>query len=85
MSRDTTDEMERRQIEIWRRMSSVDKAALVSRASLAVRELALIGIERRYPDAAPRDRFLRMVALTLDPVLAAHAYPEIATLKPSPR
>jgi hypothetical protein len=78
LSQDTPAAIERLQIERWRRMSSVEKVALVSAASRAVRELAEAGIRERHPDATDDERFLRLAILTLGPDLACAAYPDAA-------
>jgi hypothetical protein len=80
LSLDTSPDIERMQIERWRRMSPAEKAAIVSGLTRSVHELALAGIRQRYPDASPREQFLRLALLTLGPELARSAYPEIVTL-----
>ena len=80
LSLDTSAEIERLQIERWRQMSPESKAALVSGLTQAASELALAGLKQRYPDASPRELFLRMAILTLGPDLAGKAYPEIVAL-----
>jgi hypothetical protein len=77
---DTPLDVERRQIEAWRGMSSSEKAALVSGLTGAVYELARAGIRARHPDAAPREQLLRLAIVTLGIELAREAYPEIVTL-----
>ena len=80
LSDDTSADIEQRQIARWREMSSVEKLALVSAASIATRQLAEAGIRARYPDASAREQFLRLVMLTLGPELARTAYPDAAAL-----
>lgn len=82
LSLDTSEEAERIQIERWRQMTPQEKAALVSAMSRAAARLAHAGIRHRYPDATPRERFLRYAILTLGRELASAAYPEIAELDP---
>lgn len=77
---DTSPDVERLQVERWRRMSPAQKAALVSGLTQAVWELALAGVRSRYPDASPREHFLRLAMITLGPDLARRVYPEIAAL-----
>ena len=77
---DTPLDIERRQIEGWRRMSTGEKARLISSLSSASRELALAGIRHRHPTASPREQFLRLAILTLGCELARQAYPEIDDL-----
>jgi site-specific recombinase XerC len=65
-SRDTTVEIERRQIEAWRAMSAAQKLAIVSQLSLATEELATAGIRMRHPGVSERELELRLGALRLD-------------------
>lgn len=74
---DTAPDVERRQVEAWRAMSPAEKAALITSLSQAAYDLALAGVRHRYPDASPREHFLRLAILTLGRELAAKAYPEI--------
>jgi hypothetical protein len=67
---DTSPEVERLQVEAWRRMSSEDKAALVSGLSQAAFEMALAGVRERHPDASPREQLLHLAVITLGPELA---------------
>ncbi|MBI4265712.1 MAG: hypothetical protein HY657_15160 [Acidobacteria bacterium] len=78
LSLDTSPEVERMQIERWRRMSPGEKAAIVAGLTQAVYDLALAGIRLRHPGASPREQFLRLALITLGPDLARQAYPEIA-------
>jgi hypothetical protein len=80
LARDTTPDIEQRQIDRWREMSPVEKAALVSAAAQTTRQLAVAGICQRYPDASERERFLRLAMLTLGPDLALAVYPDAARL-----
>jgi TolB-like protein/class 3 adenylate cyclase len=65
-SRDTSAEIERRQIEAWRAMSAAQKLAIVSQLTLAAEELARAGIRERHPKATEREIELRLGALRLD-------------------
>ncbi len=65
-SRDTSAEIERRQIEAWRAMNSAQKLAIVSQLTLAAEELACAGIRERHPNATQREIELRLGALRLD-------------------
>jgi hypothetical protein len=82
LSQDTSPEIERLQIEGWRRMTMEQKAAVVSGLTQAVVDLALAGIRQRHPDAPPREQLLRFALITLGPDLASRACPEVATLDP---
>jgi hypothetical protein len=82
LSADTSPEIERRQIERWRQMSAAEKGALVTGLTQAVYDLARAGVRHRYPDASPREAFLRLAIVTLGADLARKAYPDIAALDP---
>lgn len=82
LSSDTAPEAEDRQVEIWRSMSTVQVAELISGASRAARGLALAGLRTRYPTASDRELTIRLAAITLGPALAGRVYPELGTLEP---
>ncbi len=65
-SRDTSAEIERRQIAAWRAMSAAQKLAVVSQLNRAAEELATAGIRMRHPEASGRELELRLGALRLD-------------------
>ena len=78
---DTPHDIEQRQIERWRRMTPAEKLSLVMRLTDTVRQLALAGVRQRYPDAPPREQFLRLAMVTLGDDLARKAYPEIGLME----
>lgn len=80
LSLDTAPDVERMQVEAWRQMSAAEKAAIVSGLTLAVHEIALAGVRYRYPNARPREQFLRLAIVTLGMELARKAYSEIDAL-----
>jgi hypothetical protein len=80
LAADTPSEVERLQIERFRRMSPAEKAAIVSGLTQAVYDLASAGVRHRYPHASPREQFLRLAIVTLGQELAEKAYPEIHQL-----
>ena len=61
-------------------MSTVEKAQLVSRMTIAVQELALAGIRERHPDASEREVFLRLAVFKLGPELVRKVYPDAASV-----
>jgi hypothetical protein len=77
---DTPIEVEERQIEEWRRMSTAEKAALISGLTNATFVLARAGLRRRYPGASDGELFLRMAVLTLGRDLAERAFPDARSL-----
>lgn len=76
LSIDTRRDIERLQLDAWRRMSSIDKAAIVNQATHDVMTLALAGIRRRYPAASERECFLRLAERSLGPALVRTVYPD---------
>jgi len=80
LSSDTSPDAERLQVEIWRRMSPVEKVRVLTDITFAVQELTLAGIRLRHPDASDRECALRLTVLKLGRSLAARAYPEVAQL-----
>ncbi len=80
LAADTSLAIEQRQVEAWRGMSPAEKAALVTGLTKAAFAMALAGIRHRFPEASPREQFLRLAILNLGPELAARAYPEIDQL-----
>jgi hypothetical protein len=79
--RDTTLAAEAQQIEIWRSLSTVQVAQVVSGASRAVRTLALAGLRTRFPSAAEPELTARLAAMTLGPALAREVYPQLVCLE----
>ena len=77
---DTTPAAEAVLLRRWREMTAAEKATLVSDLSESVNNLALAGLRQRYPDASPRECFLRLAVLRLGRPLAIRAYPEIDRL-----
>jgi hypothetical protein len=80
LAADTDAATERRQVAAWRAMSPAQKAATVSGLTTATFEMARAGVRHRYPDAGPREQFLRLAILTLGADLAVRAYPDAAGL-----
>jgi hypothetical protein len=80
LTRDTSPEIEQRQVQAWREMSAAHKADLITGLTRTAYEMALAGLRHRYPEASAREHFLRMALLTLGPQLARGAYPDIERL-----
>ena len=79
LAADTSPEVEARQIEGWRRMTTAEKAAIVVALSKAARDMMLAGIRCRHPGAGEREVFLRAAIIQFGPELAVAAYPDAAT------
>jgi hypothetical protein len=73
LAADTPADVERRQIERWRTMTTAEKVALISGVTNASFEMARAGIRHRHPHASPREQF-RLAIVTLGPELAGRAY-----------
>lgn len=71
---DTTPEVEALLIEGYRRMTPAAKLARVQALTLAVQELALLDVRRRYPEASPREQALRVAARWLPADLMRRAF-----------
>jgi hypothetical protein len=80
LASDTSLEAERAQVELWRRMSPLEKLRAVTEISRAVQQLSLVGIRLRHPDASEKDCMLRLAVLKLGRQLASQVYPEAASL-----
>jgi hypothetical protein len=80
LSSDTSLDAERLQVEIWRRMSPVEKVRVLTDITRAVQELTLAGIRLRHPGATDRECALRLTVLKLGRPLAGRAYPEVTHL-----
>jgi len=63
---DTSPDMERVLIELYRRMPNWQKLRQVSELTRAVQELALCDIRRRHPHADEREQRLRLASRWLD-------------------
>ncbi len=68
------------QVELWRRMTALDKVRTVTSLTRTVQGLALAGVRMRYPRASERECLLRLAVLKLGPRLAVRAYPDAARL-----
>ena len=80
LSADTTADIEQRQVDAWRRLSSVERLRLVSDTTRAVMDLSLAGIRCRHPQASERECFLRLAAILLGVDTTRQVYPDAAHL-----
>ena len=74
LSPDTSQEIERVQIERLRKMPPWRKLELVGDMNQAVRTLALAGLRQRHPHDTAEQRRRRLADLVLGPELAARVY-----------
>jgi hypothetical protein len=80
LSADTPADVERRQVDAWRRLSPRERLQLVSDTTRAVMDLSLAGIRRRHPQASERECFLRLAAIRLGVDTTRRIYPDAAQL-----
>lgn len=74
--RDTPREVIERQFEMLRRMSGEERLELSRQLTLAVQELAFVGMRQRFPDATDDEIWLRLAAQRLgrDVVLKVYGF-----------
>ena len=65
-SLDTSEKVDRLQFDLFRKMSLSERVAIFRAINDSVQKLARMGIRLRYPDAPPREVFLRLAATRLD-------------------
>jgi hypothetical protein len=63
---DTSPEVERMMIEIWRRATPEQKLQRVLSLGRTLNELARAELRRRYPEASAREIDLRLASRTID-------------------
>jgi hypothetical protein len=78
---DTSEQVARLQIELWRRMSPLEKLQLVRALTRTCREMCLAGIRLRNPGASEREVDLHLALITLGAELTARAYPEAVPVR----
>ena len=74
---DTSPEAAALQEELIRNMSPAQRIQRVLELNRAVETLAVAGIRAQYPDASPREVFLRLAERKLGRELASRAFPEL--------
>jgi hypothetical protein len=79
LSLDTTADIERMQIEAWRRMTPLEKVGVVRDMAVAAETLAFAGIRLRHPGASDRECFIRFASLKLGPALTCRVYADAHT------
>lgn len=84
LAEDTPLEVERLQVEAWRRMTPAEKADLITALTQAAFEMTWAGVRQRHPDAPERELFLRVAIINLGPELACKAYPDATPFVSAP-
>ena len=72
---DTSEHVARLQVELWRRMSPLEKLQLASGLTRASRDMCLAGIRLRNLEASEREVRFHFALITLGADLTARAYP----------
>ncbi len=73
-SRDTSPEVERMQIEAWRKMTPAEKFARMAAMTRRLQELQLAEIRRRHPEAGEWELKMRLASRRLEPELMRRAF-----------
>jgi hypothetical protein len=73
---DTARDVEDRQVEAWRRLSSVEVAETLNAAWSAGTQIARFGLRDRFPAASEDELRVRLAVLMLGRDLAARVYPD---------
>jgi hypothetical protein len=76
LSLDTSPDIERLQVEGWRRMSPAEKANIVRALTAATIEIAAAGVRHRHPAESPAQHRQRLAVILLGPDLARHVRPD---------
>lgn len=63
---DTPPHVRKIMIEGYRRMSPSDKLKRVRELTRGVQQMALLRLQRQYPDATPREHQMRLASLWID-------------------
>jgi hypothetical protein len=80
MSADTARDVEDRQVEAWRRLSSVEVAQTLNAAWSAGTQIARLSVKDRFPAASEDELRVRLAVLILGRDLAARVYPDAGAL-----
>ncbi len=73
-SEDTSEEIERLQIEAWRTWTPAEKFARMVAMTRRVQEIQLAEIRRRHPDADDWELKMRLASRRLEPELMRRAF-----------
>jgi hypothetical protein len=73
---DTSPDVERLQIEGWRRMSPAEKARTVTALTTAAIDMTMAGIRHRHPNESLESHKMRLAEILLGPDLAHRAFPD---------
>ncbi|HRQ42383.1 MAG TPA: hypothetical protein PLD25_31085 [Chloroflexota bacterium] len=74
MNWDTSPEMDAVLFKLWRETPAWRKLELMEGLNRAARQLALMGIRQRFPDALPEEQQRRLASIRLGTELAERVY-----------
>lgn len=74
MNQDTTPETEAYLFQRWRETPAWRKLEMMEALNRHARQMALVGLRRRHPDASPEELRRRLADMLLGPELAARVY-----------
>jgi hypothetical protein len=77
LSQDTHPDVERKQIELLRKIPPWQRLERANQMTLACHALALVGLRHRHPEASPHELRRRLADLTLGTELAARVYGQL--------
>ena len=80
LAADTSRDIEDRQIDAWRRMSSVDIARTLNAAWTTGSQLAWFGMKDRFPTASDHELRVRVAVLMMGRDVASRIYPDALAL-----
>ena len=75
LASDTAADIERLQIEGWRRMSAAERAATVTALTRAAFEMTKVGIRHRHPGESEDSYRTRLAEILFGSELARHVFP----------
>jgi len=81
MLSDTHSKIEAMQLEMSRKAPPWRKAHMLGQMYQTAKQLAMVGLRHRYPEASEADLRLRLAALLLGPELAESAFGPFAELE----
>lgn len=79
MNRDTSPEAEAVLFKLWRETPAWRKLEMMESLNQGARQLALVGLRQRFPDASPEELQRRLASILLGEDLASQVYGPIPT------
>jgi hypothetical protein len=79
MNWDTSPEAEAVLFKLWRETPAWRKLEMMENLNQGARQLALVGLRKRFPDASPEELQRRLASILLGDALASRVYGPIPT------